>query len=174
MKTTKQIALAGLFTALLVIANIFTIQIIPPYFVMSLVLTISFIVGLFLGPINSFIVCILADLIGCLINPLGPYNVLVGLSSGMIGFIFGFIRKIKKPNVLTIINLYILVTLVCTSFLNTMRLWLMYTVGKRTFFAYLTMRLPWQLVTSTLNCLLSIIACKIVDRNILKFNVHLY
>ena len=97
MKTTKQVALAGLFTSLLVIANTFTIQIIPPYFVMSLVLTISFIVGLFLGPIKSFIVCILADLIGCLIHPLGPYNVLVGLSSGMIGLIFGFIKKIEKP-----------------------------------------------------------------------------
>ena len=107
MKTTKQIALAGLFTSLLVMANTFTIQIIPPYFVMSLVLTISFIVGLFLGPVNSFIVCILADLIGCLIHPLGPYNVLVGLSSGMIGLIFGFIKKVEKNIVCVKLNIIV-------------------------------------------------------------------
>ena len=171
MKTTKQIALAGLFTSLLVIANTFTIQIIPPYFVMSLVLTISFIVGLFLGPIKSFIVCILADLIGCLIHPLGPYNVLVGLSSGIIGLIFGFIKKIEKPNVLTVINLYILVTLICTCFLNTMGLWLMYAVGKKTFFAYLSTRLPWQLITSGINCSLSMILFKIVSKT--KANMYL-
>ena len=172
MKTTKQIALAGLFTSLLVIANTFTIQIIPPYFVMSLVLTISFIVGLFLGPVNSFIVCILADLIGCLIHPLGPYNVLVGLSSGMIGLIFGFIKKIEKPNMLTVINLYILVTLICTCFLNTMGLWLMYAVGKKTFFVYLSTRLPWQLITSGINCSLSMILFKIVSKT--KINMYLY
>lgn len=171
MKTTKQIALAGLFTSLLVIANTFTIQIIPPYFVMSLVLTISFIVGLFLGPVNSFIVCILADLIGCLIHPLGPYNVLVGLSSGMIGLIFGFIKKIEKPNVLTVINLYILVTLICTCFLNTMGLWLMYAVGKKTFFVYLSTRLPWQLITSGINCSLSMISFKIISKA--KANMYL-
>ena len=172
MRTTKQIALAGLFTSLLVIANTFTIQIIPPYFVMSLVLTISFIVGLFLGPVNSFIVCILADLIGCLIHPLGPYNVLVGLSSGMIGLIFGFIKKIEKPNMLTVINLYILVTLICTCFLNTMGLWLMYAVGKKTFFVYLSTRLPWQLITSGINCSLSMILFKIVSKT--KINMYLY
>ena len=172
MKTTKQIALAGLFTSLLVMANTFTIQIIPPYFVMSLVLTISFIVGLFLGPIKSFIVCILADLIGCLIHPLGPYNVLVGLSSGMIGLIFGFIKKIEKPNMLTVINLYILVTLICTCFLNTMGLWLMYAVGKKTFFVYLSTRLPWQLITSVINCSLSMILFKIVSKT--KINMYLY
>lgn len=172
MKTTKQIALAGLFTSLLVIANTFTIQIIPPYFVMSLVLTISFIVGLFLGPINSFIVCILADLIGCLIHPLGPYNILVGLSSGMIGLIFGLMKKIEKPNMLTVINLYILVTLICTCFLNTMGLWLMYAVGKKTFFVYLSARLPWQLITSVINCSLSMILFKIVSKT--KINMYLY
>ena len=171
MKTTKQIALAGLFTSLLVIANTFTIQIIPPYFMMSLVLTISFIVGLFLGPIKSFIVCILADLIGCLIHPLGPYNVLVGLSSGMIGLIFGFIKKIEKPNMLTVINLYILVTLICTCFLNTMGLWLMYAVGKKTFFVYLSTRLPWQLITSAINCSLSMILFKIITKT--KANMYL-
>ena len=171
MKTTKQIALAGLFTSLLVIANIFTIQIIPPYFVMSLVLTISFIVGLFLGPINSFIVCILADLIGCLIHPLGPYNIFVGLSSGIIGLIFGFIKKIEKPNVLTVIKLYILVTVICTCFLNTMGLWLMYAVGKKTFFVYLSTRLPWQLITSGINCSLSMILFKIVSKT--KANMYL-
>lgn len=171
MKTTKQIALAGLFTSLLVIANTFTIQIIPPYFVMSLVLTISFIVGLFLGPIKSFIVCILADLIGCLIHPLGPYNILVGLSSGMIGLIFGFIKKIEKPNILTVINLYILVTLICTCFLNTMGLWLMYAVGKKTFFVYLSTRLPWQLITSGINCSLSMILFKIISKT--KANMYL-
>ena len=172
MKPTKQIALTGLYTSLLFISNTFTIQIIPPYFVMSLVLTISFIVGLFLGPIKSFIVCILADLIGCLIHPLGPYNVLVGLSSGMIGLIFGFIKKIEKPNMLTVINLYILVTLICTCFLNTMGLWLMYAVGKKTFFVYLSTRLPWQLITSVINCSLSMILFKIVSKT--KINMYLY
>lgn len=171
MKTSKQIALSSLFTALLVISNIFTVQIIPPYFVLSLVLTISFITGLFLGPVNSFIVCILADLIGCLIHPLGPYNILVGLSSGLLGFIFGFIRKIEKPSILTIVNLYIIVTIVCTCCLNTLGLWLMYAVGKKTFFVYLSVRLPWQLITSTINCILSIVVIKVLSKIDYKNNL---
>ena len=90
----------------------------------------------------------------------------------MIGLIFGFIKKVEKPNVLTVINLYILVTLICTCFLNTMGLWLMYAVGKKTFFVYLSVRLPWQLITSGINCSLSIVAFKLLEKQKLAIKLN--
>ena len=98
---TKNITLMGLFVCILAIANILTIQIIPPYFILSFVLTISFFVGYYLGPIEGAIVCFLGDFIGCIIHPLGPFNVLVSLSCCMMGFIFGFNKN--KTNILKII-----------------------------------------------------------------------
>ena len=104
--TTQKIALMGLFVGLITLANIFTIQIIPPYFVLSFVLTISFLAGLYLGPIEGFIVCILGDLTGCIIHPLGPFNFLVNLASGIMGLIFGFNKN--KTNIFKILLTFLI------------------------------------------------------------------
>lgn len=159
---TKKIALMGLFVGLLMLANIFTVQIIPPYFVLSFVLTLSFVAGWYLGPVKGFIVGILGDIVGCILHPLGPFNILVSLASGMIGLIFGFNHS--KTNILKILATFLLVTLICTCGLNTLGLWLMYAATKKTFFAYLIVRLPWQLLNSTINCILSICIYKIFKR----------
>ena len=168
--TTKKIALMGLFVGLITLANIFTIQIIPPYFVLSFVLTISFLAGLYLGPIEGFIVCILGDLTGCIIHPLGPFNFLVNLASGIMGLIFGFNKN--KTNIFKILLTFLIVTLICTSGLNTLGLWLMYAVGKKTFFVYLLARLPWQLLNSAVNCTLSISVYEILKRRLYDNCIH--
>lgn len=154
------VALQGMLLGLLVIVNIFTIQIIPPYFVFSFVLTVSFLIGELFGPIRSFYLCLLGDLIGCVIHPFGPYNALVGLSCGIIGLIFGFTHK-RKMKIWQLICIFIMVTLICTSGLNTLGLWLMYSANKKTFWAYLIARLPYQLLNSIINCALSIIIYKL-------------
>ncbi len=161
--TTETLAFLGVFTAFLSLSNIFTFEIIPPYFVLSVVMTFSFLAGLFLGP-WAFIVCFLGDVIGCLIHPFGPYNFIVGLASGLSGLLFGvaFLLKsifIKKDNVFIDILLfliaYILVALICTAGLNTLGLFLMYAKGKKTFFAYLSVRFPYQIAVSFINFILS-------------------
>lgn len=167
---TKKITLMGLFVSLLVIANILTIQIIPPYFVLSFVLTLSFFVGYYLGSIEGAIICFLGDFIGCIIHPLGPFNILVNLSCCMMGFIFGFNKN--KTNILKIILTFFIVTLICTCGLNTLGLWLFYGIGKKTFFAYLWVRLPWQLINSIINCIISIGIYKILKRS--KYDNNLY
>ena len=167
---TKKIVLMGLFVSLLVIANILTIQIIPPYFVLSFVLTISFFVGYYLGSIEGTIVCFLGDFIGCIIHPLGPFNILVSLSCCMMGLIFGFNKN--KTNILKIILTFLIVTIICTCGLSTLGLWLIYGFGKKTFFAYLWVRLPWQLINSVINCIITIIIYKILKRS--KYDNNLY
>ena len=167
---TKKIALMGLFVALIALANIFTIQIIPPYFVLSFVLTLSFIIGWHLGPIKGFLVCTLGDIVGCIIHPLGPFNILVNLASGMIGLIFGF--NYPKTNSIKILCTFLIVTLICTCGLNTLGLWLMYAATKKTFFAYLIVRLPWQFINSIINYIISICIYNIFKRRKYKNYLH--
>lgn len=161
MKDTYRIALAGMLLGLLVVANIMTIQVIPPYFVLSFVLTIAFCIGNAFGPLGGFSLCFLGDLIGCIIYPFGPYNILVGLSSGLMGLIFGFLHN-KKIKIWYLICIFLIVTLICTSGINTLGLWLMYAASKKTFWAYLVARLPYQLINSAVNCLITTIMYKII------------
>mgnify|MGYP007077613122 FL=1 len=88
----------------------------------------------------------------------------------MMGFIFGFNKN--KTNILKIILTFFIVTLICTCGLNTLGLWLFYGIGKKTFFAYLWVRLPWQLINSIINCIISISIYKILKRS--KYDNNLY
>lgn len=153
---TKDIVYMGLFAAIAAAANIFTIQVFPPYFVISFVLIISFLIGVRFGPVYSFLVCFLGDLLGCIIHPFGPYNILIGVSNGLIGFIFGFLKN-KKTTIWNTCLLFLIVTLFITSGLNTFALWLVYGLGKKTFWVYLSARLPYQILNSIFNCLLAVL-----------------
>ena len=88
-----------MFTALAIAANSFTIPLTPSNSV-SFTIAISFIAGIYLGPISGLTVGYLGDLIGAIIHPMGPYNWFMALSCALTGFICALVYKLKLHKLL--------------------------------------------------------------------------
>lgn len=140
-----------MFTGITLLLNIFTVDTGVKYFVLSFTYIPLFFAGVMINPVVGFLVGFLADLLGSFIHPLGPYNPLIGIASGLLGLIPGLISKIKPLNdyVKAIIS-FVLMLVICTCGLNTYALFLMYSKGK-TFWAYLGVRFPFQVVVASIN-----------------------
>ncbi len=153
-----RIAICATFTAIAVVANIFTIDTGLRYFVISLVAIPCFFAGVLLGPIDGFLVGIISDLLGCLIHPIGPFMPLITLSTGLFGLIPGIIfHYFKRGNIyVKAVISFLLCLLICTAGLNTVACWMMYAKGKKSFFVYLGVRFPFQSIVSAINATLSI------------------
>jgi len=156
LSETQKIVYIAMLTAISTVLNYFTFY--PAsYIAVSFTATVCFVAGITLGANAGFAVGFIGDLIGAIIFPAGPYNPLIGLASGLMGFIPGIIFQYFKGNLYlkTVISA-VLCLLICTSGINTFALWLMYGLGKKTFWAYLIVRLPWQALIATANCVLCI------------------
>ncbi len=162
--TASKIATLGVLVALSTVTNMFSINIIPNLFALNFNHTVSFLSGAIFGPIFGFLSGVLGDLIGCIIAPKGPYNILITISSGLPGLFSGvaflfYAKFVKKKSAIKLIALsfvvYVLITLLVTCGLNTYALWSMYSKGKKTFWVYLSVRAPFQLIVSAINLFLS-------------------
>lgn len=156
MSYTKKITYIAILSALCTICNIYTIGLSKSVF-LSIVSIPCFIAGYMLGFIEGFAVGFIGDLLGSLINPFGPYNPVIGIASGMWGFVPGILFTYFRGNdrLKTVISFSICLV-VCTICLNTFGLWLIYGLGKKTFFAYLWVRLPLQVVVTLVNMFLAL------------------
>ena len=170
-KNSKTIAYMAVFTALATIANIYVIPLGGGGNFLSLVYIPCFFAGIFLGPVCGFTVGLMADVLGAIINPLGPYLILVGLASGLLGCIPGLVFKYVKLKSDTV-KLFIAIVLcliICTCGLNTLATFLAYSKGK-TFWAYLAVRIPTQLLVAAVNFVVIGILLKVKPlTNALKF-----
>ncbi|MBQ3235851.1 MAG: folate family ECF transporter S component [Clostridia bacterium] len=163
--TARSIAILGVLVALSTVTNILSINVIANIFSISFNHTVNFISGALFGPFFGFLSGVIGDLIGCLIAPKGPFNILITISSGLPGLFSGvafilYKRFIKKKNAILYtafsIIVYIFIAVLVTSGLNTYALWLMYSKGKKTFWAYLSIRVPFQLIVTGINLFLSV------------------
>jgi len=168
LSDTARVSYVAVLTALSAVFNIFTIFIIPNRFAISLVAVPCFIAGYLFGAKEGFIVGFLGDLIGCIIMPNGAYLPIIGLASGLWGFIPGFIfdRFGGDDRVKTVIS-FIICFVVCSAFLNTLGNWL-YVVTDRnsttTFFAYLGVRVWFQIIVTVINASLCLSLTEILPR----------
>ena len=163
--TASKIATLGVLVALSTVTNMFSINIIPNLFALNFNHTVNFLSGAIFGPLFGFLSGVLGDLIGCIIAPKGPYNILITISSGLPGLFSGFAflfyaKFVKKKSAIKLIALsvvvYVFITVIVTCGLNTYALWLMYSKGKKTFWVYLSVRAPFQLIVSAINLFLSV------------------
>lgn len=150
--SSKLIAYTALFTALSVTLNAITL----PFAVLGTAISFTYIpsllAGALLGPIPGMLVGLIGDGLGVIIAPKGPWIPLITIGSGMIGLIPGLVFKIKKiPHVLLIAISLLLVYLITSVTLNTLGLYLIYAQGKKTFWIYLTGRLPMQTLVFAIN-----------------------
>ncbi len=156
LSKAKNIAYISVLTAISALANMFSI-VIDNNFAISFVAIPCFIAGYAFGCVEGFAVGFIGDLIGCLIMPKGVYSPILSLSSGLWGFIPGVMFKyIKGNDNLKTIICFIICLIICTAFLNTFGLWYVYAMGKKAFWAYLWVRLPWQALVTLINMFVSL------------------
>ncbi|MEG1608904.1 MAG: folate family ECF transporter S component [Clostridia bacterium] len=116
----------------------------------------NFIAGMFLGPIAGLCVGLVGDVLGLLIMSQGAWIPLITLGSALMGLIPGLIFMIKKVNPYVKLAIALVFAfLICTCGVNSLGIFLMYFKGKKTFWAFLSVRLPMQAVVFAVNsCML--------------------
>ena len=156
LSKAKLIAYIAVLTAISALTNMFSI-VIDNNFAISFVAIPCFIAGYMFGCVEGFAVGFIGDIIGCLIMPKGVYSPILSLSSGLWGFIPGVMFKyVKGKDSIKTIICFILSLIICTAFLNTFGLWYVYAMGKKAFWAYLWVRLPWQALVTLINMFISL------------------
>lgn len=98
MLKTKKIADMAIILAFAIIANIISFPTIPFLGRFSLVYTMAYVAGVFLGPIVGFCVTMLGDLIPALIFPQGAWMPLITIGTGLISLIVGLSNKYIRLN----------------------------------------------------------------------------
>ena len=83
----------------------------------------------------------------------------------MLGFIPGFLFAYCKGNIYlkTVIS-FVLCFFIVTAGLNTFALYLIYGYGKKTFWAYLAVRVPFQLIGVAANLAVSLLLVRFLSR----------
>lgn len=165
LSKTQSFVYVAVLTAVCVVANVLQI---PIYFVqISLVATVCFIAGVLLGPVKGFVVGFVGDLIAGIIAPMGVYSPVIGVSTGLLGFIPGFIFAFFKGKdwVRAIIS-FIITFLICSVVLNTLGLCLIYP--KVYVLLERVLDLPFTFAAHSVNCGLSILLLKRIKKTSLQ------
>lgn len=194
MNKTLKLTSVAMLTALAVLANMFTIPLTPNFSrVISFTIVVSFIAGIYLGPVSGLTVGFLGDLIAHFINPMGGmgYNWFIGLSCALTGLIAGLVFKLKLHRLIKLVIALVLSFVICTTLLNNFGLWLQIIVGvkpspsgliqfftmdktdiRKTFWAFTTARTPVALLNVAINgVILAVITqSKILDKLIAKLS----
>ncbi len=196
MNKTLKLTSVAMLTALAVLANLFTIPLTPNFSrVISFTIVVTFVAGIYLGPISGLTVGFLGDLLAHLIHPMGGmgYNWFIGLSCALTGLIAGLIFKMKFNNLLKLSIALVLSFVLCTTLINNFGLWLQIIVGvkpspsglfqfftmdkteiRKTFWAFTAARTPVALLNVAINgVILGIITqSKILDKLIKKLSAE--
>ncbi len=175
LSNTQRLVYVAVLSALAVLTNFLTISL-GASLQLSFVALIGFIAGYLLGGGLGFAVSFIGDFICGIIAPFGAYNPIIGIGTGLWGFIPGFIFDFfEKYNhykfvkyIKTIISM--ILCFILNSFLvNTLGLSLMYTMS----FESLLILLPYKLIATVINYALCIgliaLFDKILPKN--KFNL---
>ena len=136
----------------------------------SFVATIGFVAGYTLGAGLGFAAAFIGDLIGGIIAPFGAYNPIIGIGTGLWGFIPGVIFTCFKGNnyIKTIIS-FAIGFLLSSFMVNTFGLSVMYSIG----FDKLMISLPVKLVVVIINTVLCVGLVTLLPRVLPKDKFHL-
>ncbi len=165
----KKVAYLGLLTAFNVVSNVLSFP--TPIAQFSLTIVVSVVTGIIAGGISGFAVCVVADLIGYMINSFGYfYMPWVALSTGALALISAYVFKngFDKIYIKTLI-VCLLSLVVCSVLINSTGLYFYYKLtnfdggivrylneyfnGRFTYFTFLICRLIFagQLINNLLN-----------------------
>ena len=157
---TQRLTYISVLTTLSVLANILTFYIVPNRYAVSFIAIPCFVAGYLLGAGAGFAVGFIGDLVGVMIAPAGAYLPLIGIASGLWGFIPGVIFSyFKGKTVIKTIISFIICFVVCSAFLNTLANWLYVVIDRNsatTFWVYLGIRVWFQAIVCVVNCVICI------------------
>ena len=169
LSKTQKIVYTAMFSALSFIANYFTIKV-SDALQISLVASVGFLAGFMLGGGLGFVAAFVGDLICGIIAPFGAYNPIIGICTGLWGFIPGVLFSCFKGNDFIKVGISFLLGFIINSFaINTFGLSVMYTMT----FESLLVLLPFKLITVVVNAALCM-GLTVVLKRVLpqeKFNV---
>ena len=163
-----RIAYIGVVTAFIVAANALEFKLFDTQF--SFTIVVCALAGIIIGPLFGFVACFVGDLVGYLINSSGmAYMPWVGLSTGLMAFIAGFIvggvrTKRKWMLWIKLALTCILIFGICTVAINTTAFWLLYS--KVSYLKYFTGRMfvQGQIWNNLFNYVLLFIVTPILPR----------
>lgn len=166
---TQKLVYTAILSALSFVANYFTIKI-SDGLQISFVSAVGFLAGYLLGGGLGFVASFTGDLICGIVAPLGAYNAIIGIGSGLWGLIPGVIFSYFKggDHIKTIIS-FIISFVVISFAVNTYGLSLMYSM---TFKSLLTL-LPLKLLSLAANGALCVILVSILPRVLPKEKFNL-
>ena len=155
---TKELTAIAVFAALCAVVNVFEIP--TPLNKISLTMLFALFAGVIFGAPRAFIVCFIGDLVAALIFPQGPYNLILGLTSGLMGFIAGVVFEIRGLHkILKTIIALVIMYLICSVLLNSFALYFMYHLGKtQGYGTYIVYRMYSQLISFGINLVAGIFA----------------
>ncbi len=162
-KNTFRLCTVALLSALSIVSNAFAINLTQDIS-LSFTYLVLFVSGVFLGPIDGFLVGVIGDVIGCIIAPKGPYAPTVTLSTGLLGVlpwvIFKLFALIRKcPYIVKVIASYLTCFLICSVLINTTTWYIMYS-SKTPYFTYLVTRNSVQIWIVAINCAITCVVYK--------------
>ncbi len=160
LSSTQKLVYTAVFSALSFVANYFTIKV-SDLFQISFVATTGFVAGYLLGGGLGFVSSFIGDLICGIVAPFGAYNPIIGIGTGLWGFIPGVIFTSFKGNDYLKTAISFIVCFFLNSFVvNTLGLSLMYTMT----FESLLVLLPGKLAVVAGNCVISCLLVAILPR----------
>lgn len=160
LSNTQKLVYTAIFSALSFVANYFTIKV-SDAFQISLVATVGFLAGYTLGAGLGFTAAFVGDLICGIVAPLGAYNPIIGIGTGLWGFIPGVIFScVKLPDYANTIISFILGFILNSFAINTFGLSVMYTMT----FESLLVLLPFKLAVVAINTVLCVVLAQVLKR----------
>lgn len=157
---TAKIVYVAVMATLSFVANYFTIKA-SDLFQISFVASVGFLSGYLLGAGWGFAASFIGDLICGIVAPFGAYNPIIGIGTGLWGFVPGVLFSSIKINdyVLTVISFFVCFLL--NSFaVNTLGLALMYSMS----FESLLILLPGKLAVVAINAFISCLFIGVLPR----------
>ncbi len=171
-KHTFRLCSIAVLSALSIVFNAYSINVTADISI-SFTYIISFVAGIFLGPLDGFAVGVIGDLIGCIIAPKGPYAPTVTLSSGLMGVIpwlvFRFTNKL--PKYLKIALSFFCVFLICSVGINTPTWYIMYS-SKTAYLEYVISRNSMQLLVVAVNCVLTCVVFTPIENALKSYGLY--
>lgn len=157
---TQKIVYTAFFSALSFVANYFTIKV-SDLFQISFVATAGFLSGYLLGGGLGFAASFIGDLICSIVAPLGPYSPIIGIGTGLWGFVPGVIFDCFNGNryVKTVIS-FVVCFFLNSFVVNTLGLSLMYGMS----FGSLLVSLPWKFLAVAVNCVICVLFMEILPK----------
>lgn len=170
MSNGGKIACLGVFIALSIVVNMFSIDITPSIKV-SFNYLVAFFAGTFFGPVAGFLVCFLGDILAFVIFPSsGVYWFLTGINTGLLAFIPGLVMNLLPLNVyikaaISVALMYLLCTCGFGAYSNYLYVKTIVYHGSydKAFFAYLGGKIAVASIVSAINYVLVFILIPVIN-----------